>query len=71
MKESKDKLKVIRKVDRKGNESYIIGNTTFKVERVTNENSSNDLKTLVNIYLKEHTRINSICKIIIHTGRFV
>ena len=57
MKESKDKLKVIRKVDRKGNESYIIGNTTFKVERVTNENSSNDLKTLVNIYLKEQEYI--------------
>lgn len=57
MKESKDKLKVIRKVDRKGNEFYIIGNTTFKVERVTNENSSNDLKTLVNIYLKEQEYI--------------
>ena len=58
MKESKNKLKVTRKKDRKGNEFYIVVNTPFKVERVSNQDSNEDLKALVNIYLKEQEYIN-------------
>ncbi len=58
MKESKNKLKVTRKKDRKGNEFYIVGKTPFKVERVSNQDSNEDLKALVNIYLKEQEYIN-------------
>lgn len=58
MKESKNKLKVTRKKDRKGNEFYIVGNTSFKVERVSKQDSNEDLKALVNIYLKEQEYIN-------------
>ena len=58
MKESKNKLKVTRKKDRKGNEFYIVGNIPFRVERISNEDSNDDLKALVNIYLKEQEYIN-------------
>ena len=58
MKESKNKLKVTRKKDRKGNEIYIVGKIPFKVERVSNQDSNEDLKALVNIYLKEQEYIN-------------
>ena len=55
MKESKEKIKVTRKIEEK--EFYIIGKTSFKVERVINKDSNNDFKSLLRIYLREQELI--------------
>ena len=57
MKDDSKKIKVTRKVDRKGNEFYIIGKITFKVERITNEKSNNDFKSLLRLFLREQELI--------------
>ena len=57
MKESKEKIKVTRKIEEKEKEFYIIGKTSFKVERVINKDSNNDFKSLLRIYLREQELI--------------
>ena len=58
MKDDSKKIKVTRKVDRKGNEFYIIGKTPYKVVRISTKNSSEDVKSISKIFLQEEQYIN-------------